>query len=134
MVPVAWDGPHPAAPSPGGHPHQRPTTHQGPTRAGTPQAPGCNDFVTTAMTLGELFLESLHSGVITEREIAWIASRQGRFERHEEAVAIRLGRLIDQGQINLGCRLPRRLLQHQQVLQEWIEPLGRRRHRPLAVG
>jgi hypothetical protein len=86
------------------------------------------------MTLGELFLESVASGVITEAEIAWVAARQGRFERHEEAVAIRLGRLIDQGQINLGCRLPGRLLQHQQVLQEWIEPLGRRRHRPLAIG
>lgn len=86
------------------------------------------------MTLGEVFLESMVSGVITEREIAWIAARQGRFERHEEAVAIRLGRLIDQGQINLGCRLPARLLQHQQVLQEWIEPLGRRRDRQLAMG
>lgn len=81
------------------------------------------------MTLGEVFLESLATGVITEREIAWVASRQGSFARHEEAIAIRLGRLVDEGAINLGCRLPSRLLQHKVVLNDWIEPLGRRRCR-----
>ncbi len=74
------------------------------------------------MTLGEVFLESVSSGVITEWEIA-------SFARHEEALAIRLGRLIDEGQINLGCRLPSRLLHHRQILNDWIEPLGRRRQR-----
>ncbi|WP_438983749.1 hypothetical protein [Vulcanococcus sp.] len=68
------------------------------------------------MTLGEVFLESLTTGVITEREIAWIASQQDAFARHEEAVAIRLGRLLDEGAINLGCRLPTRL-SHQG--QQW---------------
>jgi hypothetical protein len=86
------------------------------------------------MTLGEVFLESVASGVITEREISWVTARQGLFERHEEALAIRLGRLLDQGQINLGCRLPGRLLQHRQVRNDWIEPLGRRRHRQSAAG
>jgi len=38
------------------------------------------------MTLGEVFLESVSSGVITEREIAWVTARQGAFERHEEAL------------------------------------------------
>jgi hypothetical protein len=57
------------------------------------------------MTLGEVFLESVTSGVITEQEIAWVTGRQSRFARHEEALAIRLGRLLDDGQINLGCRL-----------------------------
>jgi hypothetical protein len=80
------------------------------------------------MTLGEVFLESLTTGVITEREIAWVASRQGAFARHEEALAIRLGRLVDEGQINLGCRIPSRVMQHKEVLNQWIEPLGRRRH------
>jgi len=80
------------------------------------------------MTLGEVFLESLTTGVITEREIAWVASRQGAFARHEEALAIRLGRLVDEGQINLGCRIPSRVTQHKVVLNQWIEPLGRRRH------
>jgi hypothetical protein len=79
------------------------------------------------MTVGEVFLESLSSGVITEREISWVASQQGAFARHEEALALRLGRLVDEGQINLGCRLPSGLVRHKIVLNEWIEPLGRRR-------
>jgi len=81
------------------------------------------------MTVGEVFLKSLTSGVITEREISWVASQQGSFARHEEALAIRLGRLVDEGLINFGCRLPSRLVQHKVVLNEWIEPLGRRRGR-----
>ena len=81
------------------------------------------------MTVGEVFLESISSGVITEHEISWVASHQGAFARHEEALALRLGRLVDEGQINLGCRLPSRLVQHKLVLNEWIEPLGRRRGR-----
>lgn len=79
------------------------------------------------MSLGEVFLKSIVTGVITEREIAWVASQQGAFARHEEAAAVRLGRMLDQGQVNLGCRIPRRALQHKQILNDWIEPLGRRR-------
>jgi hypothetical protein len=79
------------------------------------------------MTLGEVFLKSVVTGVITEHEIAWVASQQGAFARHEEAAAVRLGRLIDQGQVNLGCRIPSRVMQHKQILNDWIEPLGRRR-------
>ena len=60
------------------------------------------------MTVGEVFLESISSGVITEHEISWVASQQVSFARHEEALALRLGRLVDEGQINLGCRLPSR--------------------------
>jgi hypothetical protein len=48
------------------------------------------------MTVGEVFLESLSSGVITEHEISWVASHQGAFARHEEALALRLGRLVDE--------------------------------------
>jgi hypothetical protein len=40
----------------------------------------------------------------------------------------RLGRLLDQGGIQLGCRLSSQLLHHRRVRNEWIEPLGRRRH------
>ena len=58
------------------------------------------------MTVGEIFLESLSTGVITEHEVSWLASHQTNFDRPEEAAAIRLGRLMDQGEINLGCRLP----------------------------
>jgi hypothetical protein len=57
------------------------------------------------MSLGAVFLESVASGVITEQEIAWVTRQQSRFARYEAALAIRLGRLLDEGQINLGCRL-----------------------------
>ena len=58
------------------------------------------------MTLGELFLEAMSSGVITGGEMAWITDHQTEFSRTEEAVALRLGRLIDEGGIRLGCRMP----------------------------
>ena len=80
------------------------------------------------MTLGELFLKSLSSGVITQGEVDWLASHQHAFSRHEEAAAIRLGRLMDEGVVNLGCRLTPQWLHHCDVLEHWIEPLGRRRH------
>jgi hypothetical protein len=57
------------------------------------------------VSLRAVFLESVASGVITEQEIAWVTRQQSRFARHEAALAIRLGRLLDEGQINLGCRL-----------------------------
>jgi hypothetical protein len=58
------------------------------------------------MTVGELFLESLSTGVITPAELNWITGQQARFSRLEEATALRLGRLLDRGDIRLGCRLP----------------------------
>tara|TARA_Y100000287_G_scaffold50667_1_gene39561 strand:- start:175 stop:429 length:255 start_codon:yes stop_codon:yes gene_type:complete len=80
------------------------------------------------MTLGELFLESLSTGVITEDEVDWLASHQHVFSRAEEAAAVRLGRLMDDGVVNLGCRVHPQWLQHRDVVEHWIEPLGRRRH------
>jgi hypothetical protein len=83
------------------------------------------------MTVGELYLESLTSGVITPSELTWLTHGQDRFSRLEEATALRLGRLLDQGDIQLGCRLPSCSGPEQAsvgVLDEWIEPLGRQRH------
>ncbi|WP_369802056.1 hypothetical protein [Synechococcus sp. 8F6] len=57
------------------------------------------------MTTGELFLESLSSGVITQVEIDWLLSQQDHLPRSEQAAIQRLGRLLDQGQIQLGCRV-----------------------------
>ena len=57
------------------------------------------------MNLGLLFLESISTGVITREEMAWITSNQREFSRLEEATAIRLGRLVDSGLIQLGCRI-----------------------------
>ena len=48
----------------------------------------------------------MSSGVITGGEMAWITDHQTEFSRTEEAVALRLGRLIDEGSIRLGCRMP----------------------------
>ena len=84
------------------------------------------------MTAGELFLESLSSGVITQAEIDWLLSQQDRLSRAEQAAMQRLGRLLDQGQIQLGCRVAQHWQWHREVLNEWIEPLGRRRRSSLA--
>ena len=81
------------------------------------------------MTVGEIVLESLTTGVITEHEVSWLTAQQASFNRPEEAAVLRLGRLMDAGSIQLGCRLPSASNHHQQVLSDWIEPLGRRRHR-----
>ena len=60
----------------------------------------------SVMKLGEVFLEAMSTGVITNGEMAWVTARQDQFSRTEEAVAQRLGRLIDEGTIQLGCRMP----------------------------
>ena len=84
------------------------------------------------MTVGEVVLESLTTGVITEAEVGWLASHQDLFSRAEEAAAIRLGRLMDDGEVNLGfrianCDTANAQTHHQHVLSDWIEPLGRNR-------
>jgi hypothetical protein len=58
-----------------------------------------------AMSVGELFLESVSTGVITAEEIDWITLQQARFNRQEEAIVLKLGRLLDAGEIQIGCRL-----------------------------
>lgn len=57
------------------------------------------------MTLGELFLEAVSTGVITNGEMTWVTDHQNQFTRTEEAVAQRLGRMVDEGLIQLGCRV-----------------------------
>ena len=57
------------------------------------------------MGLGIVFLEALSTGVITRSEMSWITAQQNTFNRTEEAAAQRLGRLIDEGCIQLGRRL-----------------------------
>ena len=86
------------------------------------------------MTVGEVFLQSLSTGVITEREMAWLTTHQGGFSREEEATALRLGRLCDAGEVNLGCRISSKRKPAATLMDEWLEPLGRRRHqRPMAL-
>ena len=57
------------------------------------------------MNLGLLFLESISTGVITSDEMNWVTSNQPHFSRVEEATALKLGRLLDRGFIQIGCRL-----------------------------
>tara|TARA_Y100001978_G_C23614777_1_gene395361 strand:+ start:174 stop:356 length:183 start_codon:yes stop_codon:yes gene_type:complete len=57
------------------------------------------------MNLGLLFLESISTGVITSDEMNWVTLNQPHFSRVEEATALKLGRLLDQGFIQIGCRL-----------------------------
>jgi len=79
------------------------------------------------MTVGQLFLESLSSGVITPWELSWLTHQQGNFSRVEEATALRLGRLLDQGSIQLGCRLHTPTLSHALAGSASIDPQGLRR-------
>jgi len=57
------------------------------------------------MNLGLLFLESISTGVITSDEMNWVTYNQPHFSRVEEATALKLGRLLDQGLIQIGCRI-----------------------------
>ena len=58
-----------------------------------------------AMNFGTLFLNALSSGVITIDEMDWITTNQPDFSRIEEALAIKLGRYLDRGIIQIGSRL-----------------------------
>ncbi len=62
-------------------------------------------FKLSQMNLGLLFLESISSGVITKEEMNWVTHHQRNFSRIEEATAIKLGRMVDRGSIQLGCRI-----------------------------
>ena len=57
------------------------------------------------MNIGILFLKSNLTGIITFSELDWITTHQSNFTRLEESIAIKLGRMIDAGYINIGCRL-----------------------------
>ena len=57
------------------------------------------------MNLGSLFLKINSTGIITLSELDWVTKQQFNFSRVEEALAIKLGRLLDSGDINIGCRL-----------------------------
>ena len=58
------------------------------------------------MDIGILFLKVNVLGVITIPELDWVANNQSNFSRLEESIAIKLGRLVDNGSIEIDCRLP----------------------------
>ena len=57
------------------------------------------------MNIGILFLKSNLTGIITFSELDWITKHQSNFTRLEESIAIKLGRMLDAGSINIGCLL-----------------------------
>jgi len=57
------------------------------------------------MSIGTLFLASISTGIITLDELGWITRNQLKFSRCEQSTALKLGQLIDSGQLQLGCRI-----------------------------
>ena len=58
------------------------------------------------MNLGLLFLKVNTKGVITLSELDWITNHQAEFSRLDMAIVIKIGRLMDQGIVEIDCRLP----------------------------
>ena len=57
------------------------------------------------MNLGILFLLVNATGSITLSELDWIADHQSEFSRLDMALVLKIGRLMDEGIIELDCRL-----------------------------
>ena len=57
------------------------------------------------MNLGLLFLKVNTSGVITLSELDWITNHQSDFSRLDMALVLKIGRLKDNGTIDIDCRL-----------------------------
>ena len=58
------------------------------------------------MNLGILFLKVNTTGVITLFDFNWITNHQSEFSRLDMAIVLKIGRLMDEGIIELDCRLP----------------------------
>ena len=56
------------------------------------------------MNLGIIFLKSNVLGSITLQELDWITENENSFSRIDMALLIKLGRLMDEGIIELDCR------------------------------
>ena len=56
------------------------------------------------MNLGVIFLKSNVLGFITLRELDWITENENSFSRIDMALLIKLGRLMDEGLIEIDCR------------------------------
>ena len=58
------------------------------------------------MNLGLLFLKVNTIGVITLSELDWITNNQSDFSRLDMALVIKIGRLMDSGDLEIDSRLP----------------------------
>ena len=56
------------------------------------------------MNLGIIFLKSNVLGLITLKELDWINENENNFSRIDMALLIKLGRLMDEGLIEIDCR------------------------------
>ena len=56
------------------------------------------------MNLGIIFLKANVLGSITLLELDWITENENGFSRVDMALVIKLGRLMDEGQIEIDCR------------------------------
>ena len=56
------------------------------------------------MNLGIIFLKANVLGFITLEELDWITENENSFSRIDMALVIKLGRLMDEGIIEIDCR------------------------------
>ncbi len=56
------------------------------------------------MNLGLIFLKANVLGAITLQELDWITDNEDSFSRIDMALVIKIGRLMDQGVIEIDCR------------------------------
>ena len=56
------------------------------------------------MNLGIIFLKANVLGFITLPELDWITENENSFSRVDMALVIKLGRLMDEGLIEIDCR------------------------------
>ena len=56
------------------------------------------------MNLGIIFLKANVLGSITLQELDWISDNENSFSRIDMALLIKLGRLMDEGIIEIDCR------------------------------
>ena len=56
------------------------------------------------MNLGMIFLKSNVLGFITLKELDWITENENSFSRIDMALVIKLGRLMDEGIIEIDSR------------------------------
>ena len=55
------------------------------------------------MNLGIIFLKANILGSITMKELDWITNNQHEFSRLDMSLVIKLGRLMDEGIIEMDC-------------------------------
>ncbi len=58
------------------------------------------------MNLGLLFLKVNTTGEITLSELDWITNHQSELSRLDMALVIKIGRLMDEGIVEIDCRSP----------------------------